>query len=270
MPIFKVALIQMQTGLEREENLAKAEDLITVAAGQGADIAVLPEMFPIPYMTEWMRSSMEAADGETVTMLRNVAGMNNINILGGSFPEEGPEKHCYNTSLFIDRSGEIVATHRKLHLFDAVIGGVIHAESDVVAAGDSVTVFDGEFGKMGIAICYDIRFPELFLHMAGKGARVIFVPAVFTQVTGQAHWELLVRTRAIDNQLFICACSAASAPTLPFDPYGHSMVVDPWGKVLGRAGRGEDIVYVDIDTDEVDRVREKLPVTSARRPDLYR
>ena len=269
MNTIKLALIQMQTSLDRDENLAKAEDLVNLAAGKGADIAVLPEMFTIPYMTEWMRSSMESMEGETVAMLKQVASDNHINLLGGTFPEKADEEHCYNTSLFINREGDILATHRKIHLFDAVLDGVDFTESTVVRPGDTPTVFDTEYGRMGIAVCYDMRFPELFLRMNQMGARLVFVPAAFTSITGPQHWELLIRSRAMDNQFFVAGCSPASAPSLPFDPWGCSMVSGPWGQVVEKTGRGEDILYVEIDLDQVDAVRRKLPVMEHRRPEIY-
>jgi len=269
MMTIKLALIQMQTAPDREENLAKVEDLITVAAGQGADIVVLPEMFSIPYAAAWMRSSMETMEGEIVQLLRRFASDNYINLLGGTFPELADSERCYNTSLFINREGEIIASHRKLHLFDAALDGEDFTESTLVVPGDSPTVFDTEYGKMGIAICYDMRFPELFLRMAQLGARLIFVPAAFSRVTGPQHWEVLVRSRAMDNQLFVAACSPASAPDLPFDPYGCSMVVDPWGEIIGESGRHEDLLQVEIDLDTIEEVRKKLPLMEHRRPEVY-
>jgi predicted amidohydrolase len=265
----KVALLQMQTGPDRDENLAKAEDLLTVAAGEGADLAVLPEMFAIPYTTELMLRYREPLDGETAAMLRAAAAANHISILGGTFPEAREDGRCHNTSLFVDASGEVRGIYRKTHLFDVDFKGVHFQESEAVAPGDSVTVVDTAFGKIGIAVCFDLRFPGLFRNLAAAGAWLVLVPAVFTVATGQAHWELLVRSRALDNQLFVCGCQAASAPGAAFDPWGHSLVVDPLGSIIAGAERSEAIIYAELDPEVVDWTRKSLPLDTAARPELY-
>lgn len=269
MERIKLALIQMKTGLDRDDNLQKAEDLVTLAAGQGADVAVLPEMFPIPYVTEWMRTAAEPFEGETLAMLRRVALANGIHVLGGSFPEAARDGRCFNTSVFVGRDGEILATYRKTHLFDVDWEDLRFMESDVVLPGNDVVVFDTEFGRAGIAICYDLRFPGLFRRMAAEGARIVFVPAVFNPLTGPVHWEVLNRARALDHQLFVAACSPAPDQYLPYKAYGHSLVVDPWARVLGDAGDGEGILYVDVDFAAVETARRKLPLAAHGRPKLY-
>jgi len=270
MEKIKIALIQMKTGLNKDENICKAEDLISVAASHGADIAVLPEMFSIPFMTVVMKTAMETIEEGIISSLRQAAASNNINVLGGSFPERASNDHCYNSSVFIDRRGNIGAIHRKLHMFDADLGSVAVKESDVVLPGNTVTVFETEFGKAGIAICFDLRFPELIRAMADQGAKIVFVPAAFNTVTGPAHWELLIRSRALDNNIFVAGCSPASDPSLPYDPYGFSMIADPWGDVLIQASRTEDIVYAEIDFSRLDEVKKKLPLDEHRRPEIYR
>lgn len=265
----ELALLQMSTDIDKQENLQKAEDLVTLAAGRGADIVMLPEMFTIPYLTEYMQSSMEPIDGEIITTLRKVASDNDVNILAGSFPEKASSERCYNTSVFIDRNGEILAAHRKVHLFDVNFGELSVQESEVVLPGENATVFETEFGRAGIAICYDVRFPELFFKMLRQGAEIIFLPGAFNTVSGPPHWELLIRGRALDCQVYMAACSPASSPDLPYDPWGHSMLVDPWGKIVVEAGRGEDIIYSSMDMEYVQQVRSQLPLTLHRRDSVY-
>lgn len=265
----KVALLQMQTGPDRDENLAKAEDLLSVAAGEGADLAVLPEMFAIPYATELMLKYREPLDGETAALLKRAAAANHIDILGGTFPEAREDGRCHNTALYVDRNGEVQGVYRKTHLFDVDFKGVHFRESEAVAPGDTVTVVNSEFGRIGIAVCFDLRFPGLFRRLAAAGAWLVLVPAVFTVATGQAHWELLARSRALDNQLFVCGCQGASAPGSAFDPWGHSLVVDPWGSVIAGAERGEAIIYAEIDREVVEWTRKSLPLETAARPELY-
>ena len=265
----KIALLQMRTDIDAGENLHKAEDLIIFASGEGADIVVLPEMFSIPYMNEYMKVSMQPVDGEIISSLCSLARDNNVNILAGTIAEAVSPDKCYNTSVFINRDGKVLAAHRKLHLYDVDFDGITVKESDVVMPGSTVTVFDTEFGKAGIAVCYDLRFADMFSKMSKLGAELIFVPAAFNMVTGPPHWELLLRARALDNQVFIAACSPSSNPDLPYDPYGHSLVADPWGCVVSSAGRAEAIIYAEIDLDYVDTVRKKIPLKLHRRDGIY-
>ena len=177
----------------------------------------------------------------------------------------------YNTCFVFDRSGGQIARHRKTHLFDVdVKGGQYFKESDTFSAGKDVTVFDTEFGKMGLCICFDMRFPELARLHAMEGAQVIFVPAAFNMTTGPLHWELMFRSRAVDNQVFTVGCAPARDENGPYVSYGNSVAVDPWGKVLMCADAEECILTVDVDLEEVHRVRCQLPFLSARREDVYR
>jgi predicted amidohydrolase len=178
--------------------------------------------------------------------------------------------NVYNTSFVFDRSGREIARHRKVHLFDIDIKGRQRfMESETFAAGDSITVFDTEFGRMGLLICFDIRFPEICRLMALKGANVLFVPAAFGMITGPMHWELLFRLRAVDNQVFTVGASPARDEKGVYVAYGNSIAVDPWGKILCRAGAQEAMEVVQLDLSEIEKAREQLPLISAMRNDVY-
>ena len=264
----KIGMIQSPVTASKEANLANAEQAIARAAADGADIAVLPEMFNCPYYNAAFVANAEPADGESVARLRAAAAQNGVYLVGGSIPllEEG---HIYNASFVFDRAGRLLAVHKKVHLFDiAIDGGQVFQESATFTAGDAVTVFDTEFGKMGLCICFDFRFPELARLMALEGARCIFVPAAFNMTTGPAHWELMFRQRAVDNQLF----TVGVAPARSYEgyvSYANSMVVSPWGDIIYRAEEKPALAVVDLDLAQIDSVRRQLPLLSARRTDLY-
>lgn len=264
----KTGIIQSPVTAEKERNLSNAEDCIRQAAEGGADIVVLPEMFNCPYYNAAFVANAEPQNGPSAARLSRAAAQNGVYLVGGSIPllEEG---RIYNASFVFDRKGDVIAVHRKVHLFDiAIDGGQVFKESDTFTAGNSVTLFDTEFGKMGLCICFDFRFPELARVMALEGARCIFVPAAFNMTTGPAHWELMFRQRAVDNQLF----TVGVAPARSYEgyvSYANSMAVSPWGDVLYRAGEKPALAVVDLDLSQVESVRRQLPLLSARRTDLY-
>ena len=265
----KLGIIQSPVDSDKEVNLACAEGAVRQAADGGADLVVLPEMFNCPYCNAAFVANAESADGPSVARLSGAAAKNGVYLVGGSIPllEDG---NIYNASFVFDRAGQVIAVHRKVHLFDiAIDGGQVFKESDTFTAGNSVTLFDTEFGKMGLCICFDFRFPELARLMALEGARCIFVPAAFNMTTGPAHWELLFRQRAVDNQCFTVGVSPARDETASYVAYGNSIAVDPWGTVLCRAGAGEATLYADLDLARAGAVRAQLPILSARRTDLY-
>jgi len=204
--------------------------------------------------------------------LQSSAKENNIYIVGGSIPEKGEDGVYHNTSLVFNRKGEIIARHRKLHLFDVNIPGkIVFKESDIFVKGTDVTTFDTEYGKMGLAVCYDVRFPELALLMARRGVKVIFYPSAFGLTTGSLHWELLLRSRALDNQVYTVGCMPArfvEDPTI-YQAWGHSTVVDPMGRVVVTTEHEPAILYADIDLDLVEDTRNQLPYTISKRYDLY-
>ena len=266
----KIALIQMMVNPEKSTNLSRAEKLVSRAAANGADLVILPEMFCCEYTDSAFLQNREPNGGIVWQSLASSAAENNVWLIGGSMPEADAE-HTYNTAFVFDRGGRQVAFHRKVHLFDInVEGGQQFRESNTFSAGNSITVFDTEFGKMGLCVCFDMRFPELARLMALDGVNVVFCPASFNMTTGPAHWEILFRGRAVENQVFTVGCASARNVKASYVSYGNSIVVSPWGEIIARAGAEETILYVELDLDLVHRIRRELPLLSARRTDLYR
>ena len=215
-------------------------------------------------------SFAEPRFGPSWQFLSELAAEYGIWLSGGSIAEREDGK-VYNTAYVFDRSGKEAARHRKMHLFDIQITGGQHfMESATLTAGDRVTVFDTEFCKMGLCICYDARFPELFRLMVDRGAKLILVPAAFNLTTGPAHWELLFRQRAVDNQVFCVATSPARDMAAGYHAWGHSIVTDPWGRVVTQMEEAEGIRFVELDLDLVDQIRAELPLLAHRRTDVYR
>ena len=265
----RAALIQMPVTADKRGNIETACRRLREAKARGADIAVLPEMFCCPYDNACFRSYGEAEGGEAQSALSALAAELGMYIVGGSLPEQEGE-NVYNTSYVYGRQGETLAKHRKVHLFDIdVSGGQRFLESDTLSPGNAVTTFETEFGTMGLCICFDLRFEELARCMCLRGARCMFVPAAFNMTTGPAHWELLFRQRAVDNQCFTVGVSPARNAAASYVAYGHSIAVDPWGTVLCQAGAEEASLCVDLDLSRMDAVRSQLPILSARRTDLY-
>ena len=265
----RIALIQMPVTADKAGNIQTAREKIREASSHGADIAVLPEMFCCPYQNDCFRAYGEGENGPAQTALSGLAAELGIYIIGGSIPELA-EGNVYNTSYVYDRQGRQIAKHRKAHLFDIdVAGGQRFRESDTLSPGNAVTTFETEFGAMGLCICFDLRFEELARCMCLRGAKVIFVPAAFNMTTGPAHWELLFRQRAVDNQCFTVGVSPARDEAAGYVAYGNSIAVDPWGTVLCRAGAEETTLYAGLDLTRMDAVRQQLPILSARRTDLY-
>ncbi len=267
--MFKIALCQMATFMDKEDNKAKAKKLVDQAAANGAQVVVLPEMWNTPYSNNYFRPFAEPQDGLTVKFLSDLAKDNDIYLIGGSISELDDDK-VYNTSYSFDRQGNIIGKHRKVHLFDIdVEGGIRFMESDTLTAGDETTVIDTEYGKIGVAICYDVRFPELSRNMALAGAKMIVLPAAFNMTTGPAHWDLTMRARALDNQVYFAACSPARDEDGVYVAYGNSCIASPWGEFIAHAEDKETIIYGDIDFDYVDSIRQQLPLLKHRKKDLY-
>jgi predicted amidohydrolase len=247
---------------------------------------VLPECFNSPYGTSFFPTYAEnllpsppsKEESPSFHALSEMAASANVYLIGGSIPErevkvegEKAEEKLYNTSLVFDRKGTLLATHRKVHLFDIDIpGGITFKESEVLSPGNKVTIVDfPEFGKVGLAICYDVRFPELAMVAARKGAFALVYPGAFNTTTGPLHWSLLARGRAVDNQVYVAMCSPARDEKAGYKAWGHSMVVDPMGKVLHEAGEGEEIVYAELRGEEIESTRKGIPVYSQRRFEVY-
>lgn len=257
----KISVIQMRVRETKEKSLLEAERQIAKAAALGADFAALPEMFSCPYETSGFPLYAESADGETVGRLSEAAGKNGIYLVGGSIPERDADGKIYNASFVFDRKGKLLARHRKVHLFDICVrGGQSFRESDTLSPGEGATVFSTEFGPMGLCICFDIRFPELFRDMADRGALAVFCPAAFNRTTGPRHWELLFRARAVDYQLFTIGAAPAGDETASYISYGHSIFVSPWGDVLCQARDEETLLTAEIDLAQVGQTREQIPV----------
>lgn len=267
--MFKIGLCQMKGSFDKRESMKTAERFIREASQQGAEVISLPEMWNCPYSNDYFREYAEAADGMTVSFLSELAAKLGIYLIGGSIPELDGNS-VYNTSFSFDRSGNIIGRHRKVHLFDIdVKDGIRFMESETLTAGSDMTVIDTEYCKIGVAICYDVRFPEWFRKMALAGAKLIILPAAFNLTTGPAHWDLTMRARALDNQVYFAANSPARDEAGPYQAYGGSCIVDPWGGFVSHANEEETIVYGDIDLDYVESIRQQLPLLKHRREELY-
>ncbi|MDD2413715.1 MAG: carbon-nitrogen hydrolase family protein [Eubacteriaceae bacterium] len=253
----------------KEINLKKAIRVIRQEAKKGSDIVVLPEMFICPYCHASFIKYAEPDNGSTISTLAALAKELKIYIFAGSIPEI-ENHHIYNTCFVFNRKGEIIGRHRKMHLFDVSIqNGISFKESSVFSAGQSLTVVDTEFGPIGVAICFDIRFVEPFRLMVDRGANLIIIPAAFNMTTGPLHWELAIRSRAVDNQCFIVACSSGRDTHAKYCAWGHSSIVNPWGQIVGDLNEKEGTLQSTIDFDEVTKVRYELPILSSRRNDIY-
>lgn len=268
---FKLALIQMKGAATNDENLKNAVQKINEAALQGSDIVVLPEMFSCPYKASNFPVYAQKDGESNWKLLSETAAKNKIYLVAGSMPERDSQngEKIYNTSYVFDREGKQIAKHRKMHLFDCDIPSVNFHESDTLSAGNEVTVFDTEFGKIGLMICFDIRFPELARLMADHGAKMIIVPAAFNMTSGPSWWEIMFRTRAADNQLVMAGCSPARDEKASYVAWGHSLVADPFGKVLKQLDEKEGTLYQEIDLAEVDTLRQQYKILKSRRLDIY-
>lgn len=270
MTNLKIALCQMNVIDNKKENLKKASLMINESAGENADFIVLPEMFNCPYSNDKFIEYCESeGDSETLNLISSLAKKNNVYILAGSIPEKDKDK-LYNTSYLFDKTGAIIGKHRKMHLFDIDVKGKIRfMESDVLSPGDDFSIVETEFGKIGIGICYDIRFPELARIMVENGALILFYPGAFNMTTGPAHWELLFRARALDNQVYCVGVAPALNENASYHSFGHSIVTNPWGEVIAEAGDDECLIYCDVDLENIEKIREELPLLKNKRGDLY-
>ena len=266
---YNLAVCQLKVSVDKADNIARAEKMVREAAALGARIVALPEMFNSPYQTVLFPAYAESyPDGDTVRMLARVANEAGIILVGGSIPERDGE-FVYNTSFIFGPDGRLLGRHRKMHLFDVDLPGLSIKESSTLGPGAGYTVVDAGFAKIGVCICFDVRFPELARLMALGGIQVMVVPGAFNMVTGPAHWELTMRARAVDNQFYVAAASPARDENDKYVAYGHSMIVDPWGEVVQRAGTDEEIIMAEIDPARIDEVTSRLPLLPQRRTDLY-
>ena len=265
---FRVGIVQLRTEPERNDTYEKAQKMIFRAAENGANVIVLPEMWDCPYQSRYFREAASRGHEETVRKLSSWAKATGTILIGGSTVEV--ENGClYNTCFVFDKNGNLLAKHRKVHLFDVDLPGMSFRESDTFTPGCSDTVFDTEYGRFGVAVCFDVRFPELFRKMARKGAEVIFLPAQFNMTTGPAHWEPTIRMRAVDNEVYMVAASAAKCDGFSYECWGHSMVADPYGEVKVSCEFEETVLFADIDPERIRTVRSQLPTFLHLREDVY-
>ena len=266
----KIAQSQIIVGHDKSAHEDKIRNIITEAAAQGADMVCFPEMSNCPYQTRLFVPYAEPHMGETWQLFSSLAAEHKIYVSAGSIPETGENGKIYNTAYVFDREGKEIAKHRKMHLYDVdVKGGVSFKESDIFEPGNEVTVFDTEFGKGGLIVCYDVRFPELTRLMLAEGMRFLVVPAAFNMTTGPLHWELLFRSQASNNQIFTIGTALARDPDIAFNSWGHSIVCDPWAKVLSQADEHEALIFTEIDLDVTEQIREQMPALKHRRTDIY-
>ncbi|KAK2710780.1 omega-amidase NIT2-like [Artemia franciscana] len=267
---FKFAAIQIGAGTDKALNLQRAASLVAKAAKDGAKVVSLPECFNSPYGTEYFKLYAEKVpDGESCRSLASMARQNQIYLIGGSIPEADGD-NLYNTCTIWGPTGDLIGKHRKVHLFDVSIPGKIHfQESEALTPGCSYTTFDTPFCKIGVGICYDICFAELAGVYAQKGCKVLVYPGAFSMITGPTHWELHLRSRAVDNQIYVVGAAPARVATASYVAWGHSSVVDPWGTVLTETDEKEGIVQADIDLDFLEDVRNQIPFIKQKRLDMY-
>jgi len=266
---FRLAVVQLAVGSDKLLNVQRAVAKIGEAAANGANVVVLPECFNSPYGTQFFRDYSEQIPGPTTDSLAEAAKRHQVYLIGGSLPEAEDGK-LFNTCPVFNRSGDLLSKYRKLHLFDIdVPGKITFKESESLTAGSTPLILDSEYCKIGVGICYDVRFGELARLYANAGCRLLVYPGAFNMTTGPAHWELLARSRALEQATYFCWCSPARDTNASYVAYGHSMIVDPWGVILAQADEKETIIYAEIDTAYTDEVRGMIPISKQRRTDIY-
>lgn len=266
------AAIQMNSQADKAANVARSHELIHEAAAGGATLVLLPEKFDLLGNTKQYFEAAEPLDGPLIAGMRELAAELSIDLVAGSFVERVPGREkLANTSVHIGPDGQVRATYRKIHMFDVEVDGQVYRESDHEDPGEEIVTSELAGGQcLGLTVCYDLRFPELHRILAVRGALVLTVPAAFTHLTGSAHWELLVRARAVENQLFVVAAGQWGLHDGDRRSYGGSMIVDPWGEVLARTGdEGDAVVTAELDFDSLARIRDKLPSLANRMPSAY-
>jgi deaminated glutathione amidase len=264
---FLAAAVQMLASDDKAANLKEAKHGVRHAAAEGARVVALPEVFIWRGSKKIEREFAEPIPGPSSAAMAQLARDLGIYLLAGSILEEIPgSEKAYNTSLLFDPAGKVLASYRKIHLFDVdLANGVSLRESDTRAHGETMAVIKTDLCSMGLSVCYDLRFPELYRGLANQGAELIFIPSAFTAYTGEAHWETLLRARAIENQAYIIAPDQFGKNAKSFETHGHSMIVDPWGKVIAELPDGPGVITAEIDLDYLANVRAELPALKHRR-----
>jgi predicted amidohydrolase len=267
----RAAAVQLKSTDDKGRNLEIAERLVREAAADGAELIGLPEKWNLLGSSAALLEGAEPLEGPTLTAAREWARELGVHLLAGSIAERiAGQERLFNTSVLIGPQGDDLAAYRKIHMFDVEVGGVEYRESEHEQGGEEIVTASLGDLELGLTVCYDLRFPELYRILAVRGARVITVPSAFTAPTGRAHWEVLLRARAIENQAFVIAPNQVGEAPPHYDSYGHSAIVNPWGTVLAEAPDEECYVAAELDLAEQERIREKLPSLANRRPDAYR
>jgi predicted amidohydrolase len=268
----RVAAVQLNSTADPSANIASADRLTRAAAGEGAKLIVLPEKWTAIGSDAQQRAAADTLEGDAIAWARELARELRLDLVAGSFLERLPgSDKLANTSVHVDPHGDVRAVYRKLHMFDVEVAGRSYRESEIEEPGDEIvsSELDGGIG-LGLTICYDLRFPELYRILAVRGARVIAVPAAFTLATTRDHWEVLLRARAIENQAFVVAANQIGPHPGGHRSGGRSMIVDPWGLVLAQAPDREGYVVADLDLERQLQIRAELPSLANRRPAVYR
>jgi deaminated glutathione amidase len=265
----RAAVVQLNSTSDKARNLGAAESLVRAAAADGAELIALPEKWNLLAGGEELLAGAETLGGPSLTAARAWALDLGIHLLAGSVSEQGPAGKAFNTSVLIGPDGEDVAVYRKIHMFDVDVDGVAYRESEHEEPGEEIVSAPLGDATIGLSVCYDLRFPELYRILAVRGARILAVPSAFTAATGRDHWEPLLRARAIENQAFVLAPNQVGEAPPHFHSYGHSALVDPWGEMSATAPDEECFVAADLDLAAQDRVRESLPSLANRRPRTY-
>jgi predicted amidohydrolase len=267
----RAAAVQLNSTPDKERNLETADRLVRRAAAEGAQLVVLPEKWPVLGTGSDLRDGAEPLDGPAVGWARGVARELGIDLVAGSVSERVPgQEKLRNTSLHVGPDGEVRATYRKIHMFDVEVDGTVYRESDHEEPGDEPVLSATADGvELGLTVCYDLRFPELYRILAVRGARVITIPSAFTLATTRDHWEVLLRARAIENQAFVVAPNQIGEHAAGLRSGGRSMIVDPWGLVLALAPDEETVITAELDLDRLARIRRRLPSLASRRPAAY-
>jgi deaminated glutathione amidase len=265
----RAAVIQLNSTADKARNLAAAERLVRAAAADGASLVALPEKWNLLAGGDELLAGAEPLDGPSLEAARAWARELGVHLLAGSVSEQGPNAKAFNTSVLIGLDGRDLAVYRKIHMFDVDVAGVSYRESEHEEPGEEIVVAPLPAASLGLSVCYDLRFPELFRILAVRGAQIVTVPSAFTLTTGRDHWEVLLRARAIEDQVFVLAPNQVGEAPPRFSSYGRSAIVDPWGVVLAMAPDEECFVAADLDLEAQQRIRESLPSLANRRPQAY-
>jgi predicted amidohydrolase len=266
----RLAVGQMTATDDIEQNFRACERLCAQAAKAGAATLVLPECFAFLGRGDGdLVRMMQPLDGPIFARFQMLAVDHQLEICFGGFPEKHTDTHAWNAHVVVGADGGIRSVYRKIHLYDVVLPSLTLRESAATSAGSDLVIDDSAVGRLGLTVCYDLRFPELYRALAARGAEVLLVPAAFTLTTGKEHWEVLLRARAIENQCYVAAAAQTGRHNEKRESYGHAMIVDPWGTVVAQCRDGEGIAVTDIDRSFLEAIRARVPVWQHRRPDVY-